>query len=103
MSVLPTIDLESEMSEQPTAAVQITFVTAPACHYCDHGRDVMAKIAERVPLEVHEVSLDSEQGRHLLAKHRFAFPPAVLVGGRLVAHGRLSARRLARLLPLEVA
>ena len=103
MSVLRTIDLETEMSQPPPAAVQLTYVTAPACHYCDHGRDVLAEIAERVPLEVREVSLDSEEGRGLLAQHRFAFPPAVIVDGRLIAHGRLSARRLARLLPLEVA
>jgi hypothetical protein len=85
-----------------TAAMQVTYVTAPACHSCAHGRAVLAAIAERVPLEVREVSLNSDEGRHLLAVHRFAFPPAVIVDGRLLAHGRLSARRLARLLPLEV-
>jgi hypothetical protein len=90
------------MSEPTTARVQVTYVTAPACHYCDHGHAVLAEIAERVPLDVREVSLDSEEGRDLLAVHRFAFPPAVIVDGRLIAHGRLSARRLARLLPLEV-
>jgi glutaredoxin len=90
------------MPTPTTAAMQVTYVTAPACHYCDHGRAVLAELAERVPLEVREVSLDSEEGRQLLAVHRFAFPPAVIVDGRLIAHGRLSARRLARLLPLEV-
>lgn len=91
------------MSEPTTATLQLTYVTAPACRYCDHGRTVLAEIAERVPLEVCEVPLDSAEGRHLLAVHRFAFPPAVIVDGRLIAHGRLSARRLARLLPVEVA
>lgn len=90
------------MPTPTTAAMQVTYVTAPACHYCDHGRAVLAELAERVPLEVREVSLDSVEGRQLLAAHRFAFPPAVIVDGRLLAHGRLSARRLARLLPLEV-
>lgn len=91
------------MSARSTAAVQVTYVTAPACHYCEHGRTVLAELAERIPLEVREVALDSDEGRRLLATHRFAFPPAVIVDGRLVAHGRLSARRLARLLPVEVA
>jgi hypothetical protein len=90
------------MSEPTTSTVQITYVTASACHYCDHGRAALAEIAERLPLVVREVSLDSDEGRQLLALHRFAFPPAVIVDGRLLAHGRLSARRLARLLPLEV-
>ncbi len=90
------------MLEPTTAAVQLTYVTAPACHYCDDGRTVLAAIAERIPLDVREVPLDSDEGRRLLTTHRFAFPPAVIVDGRLVAHGRLSARRLARLLTREV-
>ena len=88
------------MPESTCAAVQLTFVTAPGCHYCDHGRAVLDDLARRMPLETREVPLDSDEGRHLLAVHRFAFPPAVIVDGRLIAHGRLSARRLARLLPI---
>jgi hypothetical protein len=91
------------MPEPRSAQVPVTYVTAPACHHCEHGRVVLTELAARVPMDVREVSLDSEEGRRLLATHRFAFPPAVIVDGRLVAHGRLSARRLARLLPLEVA
>lgn len=90
------------MSEPSMAAVQVTFVTAPACHYCAHGRTVLAELADRIPLEVREVGLDSDEGRELLTVHRFAFPPAVIVDGRLLAHGRLSTRRLERLLPHEV-
>jgi hypothetical protein len=86
------------MPESTTASVQVTYVTAPACHYCEHGRAVLAEIGSRVPLDVRELSIDSDEGRHLLALHRFAFPPAVIIDGRLIAHGRLSARRLARLL-----
>lgn len=88
------------MGEPTNAWLQVTYVTAPACHYCDHGREVLADLGERVPMDVREVSLDSDEGRRLLTEHRFAFPPAVIVDGRLIAHGRLSARRLARLLPL---
>jgi hypothetical protein len=98
----PTTEPEPEIPTSTTAAVQVTYVTAPACHHCDHGRTVLAELARHVPLDVREVSLGSDEGRQLLAVHRFAFPPAVIVDGRLVAHGRLSARRLARLLPLEV-
>lgn len=90
------------MPEPTTATVQVTYVTAPACHHCDQGRSVLAALGERIPLDVREVTLDSVEGRQLLATHRFAFPPAVIVDGRLIAHGRLSARRLARLLPQGV-
>lgn len=86
-----------------TSPFVVTYVTAPACHLCDHGRQVLDELARRVPLEVTDVDLHSDQGRQLLATHRFAFPPAVIVDGRLIAHGRLSARRLARLLPLAVS
>jgi hypothetical protein len=82
--------------------MQVTYVTAPACHSCDHGHAVLDEIADQIPLDVREVALDSAEGRQLLAIHRFAFPPAVIVDGRLIAHGRLSVRRLARLLPFEV-
>jgi len=83
--------------------VTVTYVTAPACHLCDHGRQVLDELGRHLPLQVVEIDLDSDQGRQLLATHRFAFPPAVIVDGTLVAHGRLSARRLARLLPLAVS
>lgn len=84
------------------APIRVTYVTAPACHLCDHGRQVLAELGEHLPLDVVEIDLGSAEGRHLLATHRFAFPPAVIVDGTLIAHGRLSARRLARLLPLAV-
>ncbi len=84
------------------APIRVAYVTAPACHLCDHGRQVLAELGEHLPLEVAEIDLDSAEGRRMLATHRFAFPPAVIVDGTLIAHGRLSARRLARLLPLAV-
>jgi hypothetical protein len=90
------------MPEPSPATVQVTYVTAPACHYCELGRAVLAELAGHLPLEVREVALDSDEGRQLLTVHRFAFPPAVIVDGRLIAHGRLSTRRLARLLAHEV-
>lgn len=84
-------------------AITVTYVTAPACHLCDHGRQALDELGRHLPLEIVEIALDSPQGRQLLATHRFAFPPAVIVDGALVAHGRLSTRRLARLLPLAVS
>lgn len=86
-----------------STVITVTYVTAPACHLCDHGRQVLDELATRIPMRIVEVDLDSDEGHRLLARHRFAFPPAVVVEGRLVAHGRLSARRLARLLPVEVS
>jgi thiol-disulfide isomerase/thioredoxin len=83
------------------APTQLTFVTAPGCGHCDHGRQVLAEVSERIPLIVREVDLGSAEGRALLATHRFAFPPAVIAGEQLLGHGRLSAKRLARRLAGE--
>ena len=89
------------MSTAPLTTV--TYVTAPACHLCDHGRRVLDELSQHLPLQVIEVDLDSTEGRQLPATHRFAFPPAIIVDDTLIAHGRLSARGLARLLPLAVS
>lgn len=74
----------------------VTFVTAPGCHLCERGREVLAELAKRYPLDIREIALTSPAGRRALAASRAPFPPVVLVGGEPVAHGRLSRRRLAR-------
>jgi hypothetical protein len=79
-----------------TPTIAVTFVTAPACHLCDRGRDVLADLATRYPLDIREVSLDAPEGRRALAASRAPFPPVLVIEGRPVAHGRLSARGLAR-------
>ena len=76
--------------------LEITFLTAPDCRHCEHGRAVLAELAARLPLTVREVDLLSEEGRRLVAVGRVAFPPALFVGGRVIAHGRLSQRALER-------
>lgn len=79
-----------------TSRIAVTYVTAPACHLCDRGRHVLADLAAIYPLDVHEVALTAPEGRQALADSRAPFPPVLLMDGRLVAYGRLSARHLAR-------
>jgi thiol-disulfide isomerase/thioredoxin len=76
--------------------IVITYVTAPGCHFCEHGRDVLDALAGDVPVEVREVDLQSEEGRELAARWRVPYPPMVLADDRLIGYGRLSARRLSR-------
>jgi len=78
--------------------VAVTYVTAPACHLCEHGREVLAELAATYPLEIREVALHSPEGREALMASRAPFPPLVLLDGRPVAHGRLSSRHLAHVL-----
>lgn len=77
-------------------AVQIVYVTAPDCRLCAHGRRVLEQLTGDFELSVRDVDLLSSEGRRLIAGARVPFPPAVFVDDRLVAHGRLSTRSLAR-------
>ena len=77
-------------------AAELVYVTAPDCHLCERGRQVIDELADHHGLTVRELDLRSDEGRELAAAARVPFPPAVFVGGRLLAHGRLSARTLAR-------
>jgi hypothetical protein len=86
----------SEPRDRRSSVVEVVLLTAPDCHLCVHGRKVLDGLAEHLPLAVREVDLLSDEGRRLLAVSRVPFPPAALVGGRLLAHGRLSARSLTR-------
>lgn len=69
----------------------LILLTAPDCHLCEHGKDVLAEVG----LDWRAVPADSEEGRRLAA---IAPPlrPALFdeSGRRLIAYGRLSARRL---------
>jgi hypothetical protein len=74
--------------------LQVTYVTAPRCHFCERGRAILADLADHLPLAVREVELDSGEGRRIAARCRVPYPPVVLVDGELVGFGRLSVRRL---------
>ncbi len=78
----------------PDDRLELTYVTAPSCRLCEHGRTVLAELGERYALSVREVDLLSEEGRRLVAAARVAFPPGLFADGRLLAHGRLSVRAL---------
>jgi hypothetical protein len=74
--------------------LEITYLTAPACRLCEHGHRVLAEMSDRFRLVVREVDMLSDEGRGIVARARIPFPPAVLVDGQVVAHGRLSRQRL---------
>lgn len=78
------------------APLELTYVVADRCHFCDRGRQVLAELAGRLDLHIREVELTSEEGRAAAAVWQVPFPPIVLIEGRLIGYGRLSARRLER-------
>ncbi|WP_211883288.1 hypothetical protein, partial [Pseudarthrobacter albicanus] len=71
-------------------------LTRTDCTWCSDGKQLLAGLSREFPLSVDEVDLDSEQGRVLAAEHRLLFAPGLIADGRLIAHGRLSARALRR-------
>ena len=76
--------------------IELTLLTQPDCAWCDHGKRLLADLDREIPLRVEEVDLHTEQGRRLAAEHRLIFAPGLIAEGRLIAHGRFSARALRR-------
>ena len=72
----------------------VTVVHAPGCHYCDDAERVLADLAVQVPLDVRLVPSTSVAGLRLVAAHRPAMFPLVLVDGEFFSAGRLPHRRL---------
>ena len=76
---------------------QLVLVTTDDCHFCDHAREVLDELG----LEVRAVDAGSAEAGEL-ARRRvpLAFLPVLTDGERVIAYGRLSAKRLRRELGL---
>lgn len=78
--------------------VRVTVVESPACHYCADAHQVLADLAATFPLVVDIVDARSDAGRLLMARHRAAMSPLVLLDGAFFSHGRLPRRKLTKVL-----
>ena len=83
--------------------VAVTLVHSPACHFCDDAQEVLADLAASFAIEVSVVEIDSAVGRTLVAVHRPAMNPLVLVDGAFFSSGRLPRKKLLRLLESRAA
>ena len=92
-------------SEPPLAAtrVDITVVSTPACHYCADAELALTVIADRYPIRVRIVELESPEGLRLTARHRPAMSPLVLVNGQFFSAGRLPRKTLLAVLSTAIA
>lgn len=77
---------------------RITVVESEACHFCADAQQVLAGFAATYPLTVDSVDVRSESGRVLMARHRAAMSPLVLLDGDFFSNGRLPRRKLAKVL-----
>lgn len=76
------------------ATTAITLVSAPACHFCADARQALAELSLDHPIAINVVEADSDLGRSLVAAHRPAMFPLVLVDGAVFSVGRLPRRKL---------
>lgn len=84
------------MSTTPSDLPVITVVQAPpACHFCDDAKHALAAMSQQTPpLVIRVVDIDSDEGRALIAEHRPAMnPPLVLLDGHYFSSGRLPPRK----------
>lgn len=86
-----------------TAPVQITLLTQNACALCELAKAILARLGDEYPLSVTEVDLRTDTGRQLAAEAAVMFAPGVLVDGHPFSYGRLSERKLRRLLDRRAA
>ncbi len=86
------------MSTSSSHPAHITVVRTPACHFCHDAAQALAALAldHPVVLTTHEAS--SAEGAELIAEHRPAMSPLVLLDGTFFSAGRLPRRKLARAL-----
>jgi len=74
--------------------VRATVIHTDACHFCDDAYRTLTEIATDHPLNIEMVPVDSEQGRALVATHRPAMFPLILLDGEYFSAGRLPRRKL---------
>jgi glutaredoxin len=86
-----------------TAPVQITLLTQPSCAMCELAKEILTRLGDEYPLSVSEVDLASDDGRRLAGDAGVLFAPGVLVDGQPFSYGRLSERKLRRLLDRNTA
>ena len=72
---------------------ELVFVTARDCHFCEHGRGVLASLG----VEAREISVEGAEADELGAEGvPLAFLPVLWDGERVLAYGRFSEKRLRR-------
>jgi len=78
--------------------VQVTVVESEVCHFCVDAHRVLVDLTADFPLVLATVDIRSETGRQLMARHRAAMSPLVLIDGVFFSNGRLPRRKLVKML-----
>ena len=86
------------MRTAPSDRVRVTVVPAPACHFCEDAEQALGELASAFAFDLERVPAQSPEGLRLIAVHRPALNPLVLVDGAYFSAGRLPRKKLSRLL-----
>jgi len=79
----------SSKPEASSAKVQVTLVTTPDCHLCEHARTILERVlADRLAID--EMDWNATDGNALVKRDGVPFAPAVYIEGKLCGYGRLS-------------
>ncbi len=81
-----------------TETRRVLLLTAEDCHLCEQGKDVLERLGRDFPLEVEEIPLESTRGEELARQFGVLFPPGLFLDGSFLGFGRVSERKLRRLL-----
>lgn len=84
--------------EMTPRRVAVTVVHSPACHFCDDALEALAELGASYAFDVSVVEITDAVGATLVAVHRPAMNPLVLVDGQFFSSGRLPRRKLTALL-----
>lgn len=74
-------------------ATELVLVTTRDCHFCEHAHEVLDELG----VQAREIDVGAGEARALAAQGvPLAFLPVLTDGGRVIAYGRFSTRRLRR-------
>lgn len=76
----------------------LVYIAAKDCHLCSDGRAIVTRLAGEIGAPVRELDWDAVDAQILLERGGVLFPPALYLDDLLLGFGRLSERRLRKLM-----
>lgn len=91
------------MTGGATSRFDARLVTSAGCHYCGHARELLDRLRAEFPMDVTEVDLASPEGAAAQRRWRAPYPPLLLIDGEFLGYGRISERKLRKMLGSRLA
>ena len=75
-------------------STDITTLVQGDCAFCDHAREILARLENEYPLTVRTIDIDTDEGRRLAQEGGIMFAPGIFINDEPFSYGRLSERKL---------